>query len=91
MITEAKKGIMIKVPVRVALLEDFYRIDHNMNKVRCIGLPYFVLNSQDILECYRLSSTTDSKLILELIKATRCFVFESVSLNDREAGKGEFE
>jgi hypothetical protein len=52
------------------------------NWKRNYGQPYFLVNSDGVLETYRVSDMTDPAELNQFIQLGRCYVFKSISLDD---------
>lgn len=62
------------IPLRTATIDDF-----NSAGRRNIGMNYFLLNSNNRIETYVVTSNTDGEQLKRFIAAQRCFVFATVS------------
>lgn len=71
----------VTVKLIKAEMSDFTHYENGeQGTVRNVGMMYWLLNTEGKMEPYRLSPTTDTRIILQWIKAGKCYVFKSLSI-----------
>lgn len=81
------KEILVQLPMCQATVADFYHLAAGAQKLWNIGMPFFILNKDDHLECYVLRYPVSSEKRFELkqlISLNRVFVFKPTEIDDAD-------